>query len=33
MFFWLIVGAVLGYAFKPQIDRGLARVIRMIRDR
>lgn len=33
MIFWLIVGAVLGYVFKPQIDRGVARVIRMIRDR
>jgi hypothetical protein len=32
MLFWLIVGAALGYFFKPQIDVGVQRVIRMIRD-
>jgi hypothetical protein len=32
MLFWLVVGAALGYFFKPQIDRGVQKVIRMIRD-
>ncbi len=32
MLFWLIVGASLGYFFKPQIDRGVQKVVRAIRD-
>ncbi len=32
MLFWIIVGIALGYFFKPQIDRGVQKVIRMIRD-
>ena len=32
MIFWLIVGAALGYFFKPQIDKGIRKVVRMIRD-
>jgi hypothetical protein len=32
MLFWVIIGIALGYFFHPQIDRGVARVIRMIRD-
>jgi hypothetical protein len=27
MFFWLLVGLVLGYFFKPQIDRLLRKMI------
>lgn len=32
MFWGLIIGAALGYFFKPQIDRVLHRAIRSIRD-
>jgi len=32
MIFWLIVGAALGYFFKPQIDKGVQKVVKMIRD-
>ena len=32
MLFWLIVGAALGYFFKPQIDRVVFKTIRAIRD-
>ncbi len=32
MIFWITVGVALGYFFKPQIDRGVQKVIRMIRD-
>lgn len=32
MIFWLILGVVLGYFFKPQIDKVVGRVVRMIRD-
>ena len=32
MLFWLVVGVALGYFFKPQIDRGVQKVVRMIRD-
>ena len=32
MIFWLIVGIGLGYFFKPQIDKGVQKVVRMIRD-
>jgi hypothetical protein len=31
-FFGLFVGAVLGYLFKPQIDKGVQKVVRMIKD-
>ncbi len=30
--FWFIVGVALGYFFKPQIDRGVQKVVRLIRD-
>lgn len=33
MIFWLIVGLVLGYFFKPQIDKIVYKAIRKIRDR
>jgi len=33
MIFWLIVGLVLGYFFKPQIDRIVYKAIRRIRDK
>jgi len=32
MIFWLIVGAALGYFFKPQLDVLVGKVIRAIRD-
>jgi hypothetical protein len=32
MIFWLIIGMGIGYFFKPQLDRVVYRVIRMIRD-
>lgn len=32
MIFWLIVGIGLGYFFKPQIDKGVQKVVHMIRD-
>ncbi|MFW5743961.1 MAG: hypothetical protein ACOCW3_02845 [Spirochaetota bacterium] len=32
MIFWIVVGVALGYFFKPQIDKGVQRVVRMIRD-
>ena len=32
MLFWLIVGAGLGYFFKPQIDKGVQKVVKAIRD-
>ena len=32
MIFWLIVGAALGYFFKPQIDKGVQKVVKLIRD-
>lgn len=31
-FVWLIVGVVLGYFFKPQIENGFQKVKRMIQD-
>jgi len=33
MIFWLIVGLVLGYFFKPQIDKIVYKAIRRIRDK
>ncbi len=32
MIFWIIVGVALGYFFRPQIDKGVHKVIRMLRD-
>lgn len=32
MIFWLIVGVAIGYFFKPQIDLGVKKVVKMIRD-
>lgn len=32
MLLWIIVGIAIGYFFKPQLDRVVYRVIRMIRD-
>lgn len=32
MFFWLLVGVILGYFFKPQIDRGLGRLVKRLRE-
>ncbi|MCK4541433.1 MAG: hypothetical protein KAU17_04250 [Spirochaetales bacterium] len=30
--FWLIVGVVLGYFFKPQIDVVVGKVVKSIKD-
>ena len=32
MVFWLIVGVAIGYFFKPQIDKGVRKVIRYIKS-
>ncbi len=32
MLFWIVVGVAIGWFFKPQIDRGVDKVVRMIRD-
>lgn len=32
MILWLIVGVAIGWFFKPQIDKGVQRVVRMIKD-
>ncbi len=32
MIFWIIVGIAIGYFFKPQIDKGVSKVIGLIRD-
>ncbi len=32
MFFWLIVGAALGYFFKPQIDGVVQKAVRYLKD-
>jgi len=32
MIFWLIVGVALGYFFKPQLDRGVNKAVRFLRD-
>lgn len=32
MFFGLLVGAALGYFFKPQIDRGLGKLMKRLRE-
>jgi membrane associated rhomboid family serine protease len=31
-FFGCFVGIVLGYLFKPQLDKGVQKVVKMIRD-
>ncbi len=33
MFFWLIVGIVLGYVLKPQLDVLVGKVIRRLKDK
>lgn len=30
--FWILVGLVVGYFFKPQIDKLLGRAVKSIRD-
>jgi len=30
--FWIIVGVALGYFFKPQIDKGVRKAIKHIKD-
>jgi len=32
MIFWLLVGVVLGYFFKPQIDKLVVKAVRAIRS-
>jgi len=32
MIFWLLVGVVLGYFFKPQIDKLVIKLVRAIRS-
>ena len=32
MIFWLLLGIVIGYLFKPQIDDAIKRVARLIKD-
>lgn len=29
---WIIVGVALGYFFKPQLDRGVKKITKMIKD-
>jgi hypothetical protein len=31
-FFGLVVGVLLGYLFKPQIDTGVQKVVKLIKD-
>ena len=31
MIFWTLVGIIIGYFFKPQIDRGLGRLAKRLR--
>ena len=31
-FFGLFVGIVLGYLFKPQLDKGVKKITKMIKD-
>jgi hypothetical protein len=33
MFFWIIVGIVIGYFFKPQIDTVVVKAIQFIKDK
>ena len=32
MIFWTLVGIVIGYFFKPQIDKLVYKTVRMIKD-
>ncbi len=32
MIFWLLLGIVIGYLFKPQIDEGIKHVARLIKE-
>ena len=32
MILWLLIGVAIGWFFKPQIDRGVHKVVRMIRN-
>ena len=32
MILWLLVGVALGYFFKPQLDKGVQKVVKMLRD-
>ena len=29
---WIIVGVAVGYFFKPQLDRGVKKIAKMIKD-
>lgn len=33
MIFWILVGAVLGYFFKPQIDKLVFKAVKALRDK
>jgi len=33
MIFWILVGIVIGYFFKPQLDKLVYKTVRMIKDR
>ena len=32
MIFWTLLGVAIGYFFKPQIDRGVHKAVRLIKD-
>lgn len=32
MIFWIIVGVAVGYLFKPQLDKVVGKVAKMIKD-
>jgi hypothetical protein len=32
MFFWIIVGIAIGYFFKPQLDKVVKKVIKMVKE-
>ncbi|MBN2535959.1 MAG: hypothetical protein JXB88_23975 [Spirochaetales bacterium] len=32
MLFWLIAGVAIGYFFKPQLDKVVVKVIKLVRD-
>lgn len=31
-FVWIVVGVALGYFFKPQLDKGVKKITKMIKD-
>jgi hypothetical protein len=33
MIFWTLVGIVIGYFFKPQIDKVVYKTVRLIKDK